>query len=169
MTVAHMVGSLTTIFQRMVGFNRLGAAIKKKIWLEREFQPFDRHSRETFFLSATDYLFANFEERLSNGYYMEFGCYKARTMRFCWRHTQHNFNFTYVGFDSFQGLPEIQDVDYQPVWKEGTLKIGKESFIKTVLASGLPRERLITVKGYYEDVLTEDLAQRLLPRKASVI
>ena len=157
------------LFHRLVGGNRIGAAIKKKIWLEREFRPFDRQSREMFFLAATGYLFTNYEERLANGYYMEFGCYKARTMRYCWRHTQHNFNLTYVGFDSFQGLPDIQEIDYQPVWKKGALSMDEETFIRKVCAAGLPRERLVTVKGFYDDSLTEELAGRLLPRKASMI
>jgi O-methyltransferase len=142
---------------------------EKDIWFETEYQPFDLGSREKFYLSATHFLYTNFEERLANGYYFEFGCYKGRTMRFCWRHTRHNFNFTYVAFDSFEGLPEPDPVDAHPGWKAGDFSMGEQAFVDIVVGAGMPRPRLQTVKGFYDRSLTPELQRQLLPRRASIV
>jgi O-methyltransferase len=142
---------------------------EKDIWLEREYTPFDQGCRERFFLAATSFLFTNRAERLANGYYFEFGCHKARTMRYCWRHTRHNFNFTYVGFDSFEGLPEMGPIDSHAGWQAGSFAMGEDEFVRCVIDAGMPCERLVTVKGFYDRSLTDELTQRLLPRRASVV
>ena len=51
------------------------------------------------------------------GYYFEFGCNEANTIRQGWNHFEHLFDFTYVGFDSFEGLPEIHKIDEQEIWE----------------------------------------------------
>jgi hypothetical protein len=100
---------------------------------------------------------------------MEFGSHEANTMRLAWKHTQYLFNWTYVAFDSFEGLPEIQAIDQQEIWGKGRLKTAEEDFVGRVVAAGMPRERLVTVKGFYDQVLTSELAESLLPKKAAVI
>lgn len=145
------------------------AKSEKDIWLENEYQPFDLGSREKFYLAATHFLYTNFEERLANGYYLEFGSYKGRTMRFCWRHTRHNFNFTYIAFDSFEGLPDLAPIDAHAVWKAGDFSIGEQDFIKVVTDAGMPPSRLQTVKGFYDQSLTPELQRRLLPRRAAIV
>jgi hypothetical protein len=106
---------------------------------------------------------------LNDGYYLEFGCHKARTMRLAWEHTGALFNWTYVGFDSFAGLPEISEIDRQPIWKKGSLATSETAFITMALEAGISPERLRTVKGFYDRSLTPALAETLLPRKAAVI
>lgn len=141
----------------------------KDVWLEQCHTPFEQGCRERFFLAATNFLFSNYAERLANGYYFEFGCHKARTMRYAWRHTQHNFAFTYVGFDSFEGLPEIDPMDQLADWQKGHFAMSEEDFVNTVLEAGMPRDRLVTVKGFYDATLTPRLADRFLPTKASIV
>lgn len=145
------------------------AKSEKDIWFETEYQPFDLGAREKFYLAATHFLYTNFESRLANGYYFEFGCYKGRTMRFCWRHTRHNFNLTYVAFDSFEGLPELPPIDAHAVWKPGAFSMGEQEFVDVVAGDGMPRDRLMTVKGFYDHSLTDALRDRLLPTRASII
>jgi len=90
-------------------------------------------------------------------------------MRKAWDHFQYLFDFTYVGFDSFEGLPEIAEIDKQPIWQKGKLAFAEECFIKRVLDHGMPRHKLKTFKGFYDTSLSEDLKASLLPSKAAVI
>lgn len=141
----------------------------KEQWLAEHYTPFDQSARERFYLAATNFLFSNYSEPLANGYYLEFGCHKARTMRFAWKHTQYNFAFTYVGFDSFEGLPEPDPLDRQADWKKGSFAVTEEDFIATVRSAGMPADRLRTVKGFYDKTLTPETASKFLPRKATII
>ena len=103
------------------------------------------------------------------GYYFEFGCNEANTMRKAWDHFEHLFDLEYVGFDSFEGLPEIAPIDEQPIWEKGKLAFAEQRFVKRVVANGMPRSKLRTVKGFYDTSLTPELRDNLLPKKAAVI
>jgi O-methyltransferase len=122
--------------------------------------------REYIFFSVARFCSLN---SLNDGYYFEFGCHEARTMRLAWEHTGALFDWTYVGFDSFAGLPEISEIDRQPIWKQGSLATSETDFIAVTLGAGMPLERLRTVKGFYDQSLTAALAETLLPKKAAVI
>jgi hypothetical protein len=103
------------------------------------------------------------------GYYFEFGCHEGKTMRLAYKHFRHLFDFDYVAFDSFEGLPEIEKIDEQEIWKKGKLKTDEDKFRKIVRSSGMPDGKLTTVKGYYDKSLTVELQRKLLPKKAAVI
>ena len=122
--------------------------------------------REYLFSSIARFCCLN---SINDGYYFEFGCHKARTMRLAWEHTGALFNWMYVGFDSFAGLPEIAEIDRLPIWKQGDLATSEKDFIAITLSAGMPPERLRTVKGFYDQSLTPALAETLLPGKAAVI
>jgi O-methyltransferase len=129
-------------------------------------ESFRERQREYIFFSIARFCSLN---SLTDGYYFEFGCHKARTMRLAWEHTGTLFNWMYVGFDSFAGLPEISEIDRQPIWKQGGLATSEMDFIAKMLGAGMPPERLRTVKGFYDQSLSPALAETLLPRKAAVI
>lgn len=135
-------------------------------WVSGAYSPFGMAERERIILSICRFCHIN---RPIDGYYMEFGCHEAKTMRLAWRHTQYLFNWTYLAFDSFEGLPEIEQIDRQEIWQKGKLKTEEQHFVDLVTGAGMPRERLRTVKGFYDASLTPALAQQLLPRKAAVI
>jgi O-methyltransferase len=122
--------------------------------------------REYIFLSIARFCSLN---SLRDGYYFEFGCHKARTMCLAWEQTGALFDWMYVGFDSFAGLPEISEIDRQPIWKQGTAATSETDFIAITRGAGMPPERLRTVKGFYDQSLTAALAETLLPKKAAVI
>ncbi len=103
------------------------------------------------------------------GYYMEFGSHEANTMRMAWRAFGGLFDWDYIAFDSFQGLPDIAPVDEQEIWAKGRLETAEAEFLRLCHRAGLPADRLRTVKGFYDDSLTPELQQRLLPRKAAVV
>jgi len=135
-------------------------------WVRETYVEFGRQQRRQFFLGAARFLHIN---RPIEGYYFEFGCNEANTMRMAWDTFRYLFDFTYVGFYSFEGLPEIEKIDQQEIWKKGKLAFAEEKFIETCVAHGMPRDRLLTVRGFYDRTLTEDLGARFLPKKAAVI
>lgn len=133
-----------------------------------------RFDHETFRDRQREYIFSCiarfcYLNSLNDSYYLEFGCHKARTMRLAWEHTGALFDWMYVGFDSFAGLPEISEIDRQPIWKQGSLATSETDFITLTMGAGMPPERLRTVKGFYDQSLNPALAETLLPRKAAVI
>ncbi|HVA15660.1 MAG TPA: class I SAM-dependent methyltransferase [Stellaceae bacterium] len=142
---------------------------EKDKWLAEHYVPFEQGCRERFFLAAANFLFSNYSDSLAKGYYFEFGSHKGRTMQYAWRHTRHNFAFTYVGFDSFEGLPELDAIDRMADWQKGSFAMSEDNFVAAVVAAGIPRDRLVTVRGFYDKTLTPALAARFLPRKASII
>lgn len=135
-------------------------------WTLDVYSAFGRSQRQYIFLSIARFLNIN---RPINGYYLEFGCNGAHTMRMAWDAFHHLFDLTYVGFDSFEGLPEILEIDRQEIWKKGKLAFEEDRLIDIVTAHGIPRSKLLTVRGFYDQSLTQDLKEKLLPGKAAVV
>jgi O-methyltransferase len=131
------------------------------------FDHFNWSTRWAVLLSAARYCAVN---HITEGYYLEFGSYGAHTFRMAYDAFHYLFQWKYLAFDSFDGLPEIKGVDVQAdVWKKGMYRISEEDFIHTCLRHGLPRDIFSTIKGYYEEMLTPELRDGLLPQKAAVI
>lgn len=135
-------------------------------WVEKEYMGFAHQNLRYLFLSIARFAHIN---RPIDGYYFEFGSHEARTMRLAWTHFQHLFNWDFVAFDSFAGLPDIEDIDKQAIWEKGRLETREEDFVRIVTNAGMPRNRLTTVKGFYDQSLTQQLQRQFLPKKAAVI
>lgn len=141
-------------------------ACRRRCFLKNVYMPHIQNERKNIFTSIARFATVN---RPINGYYFEFGCHTAGTMRMAYDYFHHLFDWTYVAFDSFQGLPEIEEVDKQEIWQEGKLATSEEEFIRRVTKHGMPRNKLITVKGFYKESLTDEVKQRLSPTKAAVV
>jgi len=139
---------------------------KKYRWLSTTYWNFGQENRKRIFYSAARFLNIN---RPINGYYFEFGCNEANTFRMAYNIFKTYFNFKYVAFDSFEGLPKIEDIDKMDVFYEGKLKFDKDRFIELVKKEGIKDEELIVVKGFYEESLNQKLIDQLSPSKAAVI
>jgi O-methyltransferase len=135
-------------------------------WVRGTYEEFSRQQRRQIFLSAARFLHIN---RPIEGYYFEFGCNEANTMRMAWDSFRYLFDFTYVGFDSFEGLPEITKIDEQDIWEKGKLAFAEERFINICLSHGIPRDRLKIVRGFYDRSLSPELVEQFAPKKAAVI
>lgn len=135
-------------------------------WVRDEYMGLAWENMNRLFLSIARFAHIN---RPIDGYYFEFGCHEARTIRLAWQHFQHLFHWDFVAFDSFEGLPEIDEIDRQEIWQKGRLKTDEREFIRLATSTGMPRERLHTVRGFYDDSLTPELQRSLLPRKAAVV
>ena len=139
---------------------------KKRRWISSVYTKFGNDQREYIFQSIAHFCITN---RPIPGYYFEFGCHGANTISMAWKNFQYLFDFTYVAFDSFEGLPSIDDIDKQRIWEKGKLATTEQEFIKKTSSFGIPLDKIITIKGFYEDSLNKDLQNKLLPTKAAVI
>lgn len=135
-------------------------------WVRRDYMAYGMRMREELFLSIARFAHIN---RPINGYYFEFGCHEANTMRMAWRHFRHLFDWTFVAFDSFEGLPEPVPEDSSAIFIAGNLATDETTFKALCRSAGMPTERLMTVKGFYNESLTTELRDRLSPGKAAVI
>jgi O-methyltransferase len=139
---------------------------RKQEWILGPHEAFRARARQDVFMSISIFCFHN---QPIDGYYFEFGCHKARTMRLAWDTFHSLYDWTFVAFDSFEGLPEMDPADSMPIWKKGDLKTSETDFVNLVTQHGMPRERLKTVKGFYNESLTPVLRDELLPQKAAVV
>jgi O-methyltransferase len=135
-------------------------------WVRNVYVRAMHEQRRKIFLDIAQFCHIN---RPLGGYYFEFGCHGANTMRTAYDMFHHLLDIRYVGFDSFEGLPDIGEIDRQEIWEKGKLKTGEEDFRRICVEHGIPEEQLITIRGFYDDSLTDKLASRLLPRLAAVI
>jgi hypothetical protein len=126
---------------------------------------FGKENRKRFFLSAARYLHIN---RPIDGYYFEFGCNEANTFRMAYDHFKY-FNLTYVSFDSFKGLPKIEEIDKIEIFQEGKLAFSRKEFEKLCKKKGINDDKLIIIEGFYENSLNKELIDRLSLKKAAVI
>lgn len=140
--------------------------IARDRWVRREYMAYGMRMREELFLSIARFAHIN---RPISGYYFEFGCHEANTMRMAWRHFRHLFDWTFVAFDSFEGLPEPAPEDRSAIFTAGNLATDEARFVTLCRNAGMPADRLLTFKGFYNESLTPVLRDRLLPAKAAVV
>lgn len=139
---------------------------QRKKWLVNEYGAYGRRIRKELFVAMARFCHIN---RPTTGYYFEFGSHGANTMRMAWDSFEHLFDFTYVAFDSFEGLPAIATSDRQEIWQQGKLKTSEEEFLQACHKHGMLPEKLITIRGFYNETLNDETQQKLLPTKAAVI
>lgn len=105
------------------------------------------------------------------GDYHEFGVFEGRSfsrsalafLRQLPKDEAAKINFW--AYDSFEGLPETND-KYAPAhFKKGAYAAAEELFLGNVTAAGVPRERIHTVKGFYDKTLTPELAAKVFAER----
>lgn len=145
-------------------------------WRRNSYWPYVWGERERIFLAIARHWLLNsapaqatkHSRSDADGYYFEFGCYGAKSMRMAHDTFRHAFDWTYVGFDSFAGLPDVPEDETQGIWRGGLLATSEEEFIRRCVRHGIPRERLRTVKGFYDESLTAAVRDELLPKTCRV-
>ena len=151
-----------TLLRRMP-FTRVA---QRDRWVREVYYQFGQDERRRMFMSIARFCHIN---RPIEGYYFEFGSHGAHTIRLAFEIFHHLFDWTYVAFDSFEGLPEISTIDQQQIWQKGKLKTSEDDFIRVVTRHGMPKEKLITINGFYKDSLNGETRSKLLPQKAAVV
>jgi O-methyltransferase len=140
--------------------------VRRESWIRKYYREFAYDEKRRTFASIARFCHLN---RPLNGYYFEFGSNGANTMRMAYDYSRHLFDWTYVSFDSFEGLPEVQETDKQDIWEKGGMSTALDEFLRITDRHGIPRDRLITVKGFYEESLTDELKAKLHGKKAAVV
>jgi hypothetical protein len=76
----------------------------------------------------------------------------------------------FIGFDSFEGIPESRGVDsVRPVFPKGSYACDEATFRRNLRKAGVPRDKVIAVKGWFQDVLTPQTRERLQLKEVSVV
>lgn len=163
---AKSIKEMAKMIYKRTSYVPFTTSYRKTGWIRDTYFKFGQDQRRYLFLSIGRFCHIN---RPIHGYYFEFGCHEANTMRMAYDCFRYLFDWSYVAFDSFEGLPEIKEIDRQEIFQKGKLKTTEENFIRIVASHGIPKNKLITVKGFFEHVLTPELKLRLLPTKAAVI
>ncbi|WP_207659273.1 TylF/MycF/NovP-related O-methyltransferase [Anaerobacterium chartisolvens] len=106
------------------------------------------------------------------GDYLEFGCFGGYTMTWAYKAAKAfgMKDIKFYGFDSFEGLPEIKGVDAEyPEFKGGEFCSTEKQFYKDLKRGGVDISRVVTIPGWYDGTLSDELSERLAVKEAAVI
>jgi O-methyltransferase len=105
------------------------------------------------------------------GDYLEFGVYRGDSLRCMYEALEayglHGVRL--IGFDSFEGLPQLGKGDAELPWFPGDFAFSERETRARLAQAGIDMSRVHLVKGWYSDTLTQELARELGITKASVI
>jgi hypothetical protein len=105
------------------------------------------------------------------GDYLEFGVYRGDSLRCMYEaldaRSLHDVRL--IGFDSFEGLPTLDEGDAGLPWLRGDFAFSERETRRRLAAAGVDMGRVHLVKGWYSDSLTREVARDLAITKASVI
>lgn len=89
------------------------------------------------------------------GDYAEFGAWKGRTFVEAWRTARRfpAYKRRFVAFDSFEGLPEIRDVDGGGQWYAGQFAFARAAFESRLRRARIPAEDVTIVEGFFDRTL----------------
>jgi hypothetical protein len=93
-----------------------------------------------------------------DGDYLEFGVYEGRTFSYACRMMAPLFpKMRFVALDSFEGLPAPRDIDaaegYTSSFTAGEFSCSEDQFKANMQAAQVPADRVLTVKGWFDDTL----------------
>jgi hypothetical protein len=107
------------------------------------------------------------------GDYLEFGVYDGWSLTAAYhlarKHRLSGMRF--LGFDSFEGLPAMNDVDSYPFqqFTKGQLRCDQATVEKNIRRDGVDVSRVQLVKGWYRDTLHSRTRERLNLERAAVV
>jgi O-methyltransferase len=103
------------------------------------------------------------------GDYFEFGLARGETFLIAHR-MRRRYSLDQMklfGFDSFEGLPEIDDAR-DNVWSMGQYACSEDDLRKILRKHGMRPTEYELIKGYYDRSLNAELHERLADRKAAI-
>lgn len=115
------------------------------------------------------------------GDYLEFGVYAGASFcaayfalseasaRLKGKHKSFHPEYRLFAFDSFEGLPEIESIDKKGPFRKGDYSCTEHKFIDTLNEQGLDLERVVIVKGFYNNTLNDELRIKHNLRSARII
>lgn len=119
--------------------------------------------RQSYFEKA----FQRVRELQLRGDYLEFGVYQGGSFILAARlAAKYGLSaMRYFAFDSFQGLPEGEGKRFAA----GEFACSEEYFMRIIARAGVPMDKVVKVKGWYRDSLTDDVKKKYALERAAVI
>jgi hypothetical protein len=104
------------------------------------------------------------------GDYLEFGLWQGKTFSHAHRLRRRYRvkDMELWGFDSFAGLPEIDDAS-DNVWAKGDFACSEAQFRRLLRRRGIAEHEYHLVPGFYKDSLNEAVHERLAGRCAAIV
>jgi len=104
------------------------------------------------------------------GDYLEFGLYRGRTFCHAYRMKRRygRRDMLLWGFDSFQGLPQIED-HRDNVWSSDQFSCSEAELRRILRRDGLTNQEYRLVSGYYEESLDSRAHEKLDGRTAAIV
>jgi O-methyltransferase len=128
-----------------------------------------------------------------DGDYLEFGVYTGNSFISAFRAIEHAFRaasaptiwntdrdclerheiwqrMRFFAFDSFQGLPSPAGSDsLSQDFAQGKFSCSQADFSRNIARAGLPLDRVVTVPGWFEDILNDATIQKHTMKKAAIV
>lgn len=91
------------------------------------------------------------------GDYLEFGVFQGAMFTHAF-HKAHDLipSMRFFAFDSFQGLPELSQVDLGGEFSEGQFCCSSEDFVRNLRLARVDMARVIIREGWFDDSLTDE-------------
>jgi O-methyltransferase len=146
--------------------------VVKRVLRDREVRNRDRLVDESelkqLFKESLSLLASDAEEL---GDYLEFGIYNGSSLLTMYKVLQEagNRHSRLIGFDSFEGLPDIAATDCGGHWRPGEFKCSLEFTRRVLEYQRVDWNRIVLVKGFFDTTLTAELRASVKLRKASWI
>ena len=103
------------------------------------------------------------------GDYLEFGVAQGTTFSYACRKMAFFKNMKFFAFDSFEGLPEPCGIDaangYTSTFYKGQFSCPEDAFISRLKKDAVDTARVITVKGWFDQTLTDETARQYVINK----
>lgn len=98
------------------------------------------------------------------GDYLEFGVFMGKTFSYAYRIMAPLFpEMRFIALDSFEGLPQPKGIDavgnYTSGFYEGQFACDLDTFKGNLRSAGVDLQRVVTVKGWFDQVLAPDNPQ----------
>ncbi len=107
------------------------------------------------------------------GDYLEFGVFQGTTFRYAMESMSPYLpEMKYIAFDSFEGLPAPRGIDaengYTSNFQEEAFSCSEDEFYANLKKSDIDRNKVKTVKGWFDKTLTPETAQEIQLEKIAV-
>lgn len=127
------------------------------------------NKKEQILLDAFN--FVNFAKL--DGDYLEFGVWKGTSLITAFHMSKRMPNLSnirFYGFDSFEGLPAIKDIDgHFTDFNSGEYSCSLENVKNNLINSAVDLGKVRLIKGWYKDTLNIDTAKTLDIKHAAII
>ncbi len=132
--------------------------VRMQKYLSRRMVLIPSEELEKAYVKAVEYL----RNKGGVGDYLEFGVFRGTSM-LCMNRTLNKFKLNNVrlfGFDSFEGLPSLEEQDKALTWQPGMFNTNIDETRDILENGGVDWTKTFLIKGWYNETLTQDLINK---------